>query len=302
MGKKARLKKQRRDGAVADAPSAAQLVDRFLRSINAPATIADRGAFWDWLDARHGPESAYLSDVLDGLVADSKWGARCATLGLSIDHQFAFSGRLYRPLLRALAQRLSGAEYGSVLDLGCENALVGCFVASLQPDARLVGMDAEARGLRAAAQLAEQLSLTAEFHKADLTSPQWPVSGPFDVVLSMRALVGNALGQRGFSAEDEALNAVLRRIRELVAAGGRFIAFERLQDAEQSHRFATAAARQGFAFDAEEAAVLVVEEIPGSVERIPLWVFTAVEGGSAPDVAVLEDLHARAARAAGATL
>ena len=122
MGKKSRLKKERQGGAAPDAPSATQQVDRFLRAINAPGTVVDPAEFWDWLDSRNGADSAHLSDVLDGMVEDTKWGARSATLRLSIDHQFGFSGRLYRPLLRALAQRLKTVDYGSVLDVGCENA------------------------------------------------------------------------------------------------------------------------------------------------------------------------------------
>jgi SAM-dependent methyltransferase len=276
------------------------LVDRYLRAINAPGTIVDRAEFWDWLDTRNGAESAYLSDVLDGLVDDSKWGARCATLRLGIDHQFGFSGRLYRPLLRALAQRLGDTEYGSVLDLGCENGLVGCFAASLRSGARLVGIDVEARALQAGSELAAELALDATFIETDITTPGWPVEGRFDVVLSMRALVGNALGQRDFAADDRTLNEILRRIRGLLPDGGRYIAFERLLSAEVSHCFATAAAQQGLALDEKQSTVLVVEEIPETVERIPLLVFHPVEGAAPPSMALLDDLHARAARAAGA--
>jgi SAM-dependent methyltransferase len=300
MGKKARLKKERRDGAAPDRPSATQLVDRYLRAINAPATIVDRAEFWDWLDARNGAESAYLSDVLDGVVEDSKWGARCATLRLGIDHQFGFSGRLYRPLLRALAQRLRDTEYGSVLDAGCENGLVGCFAASVRPGIRLAGIDLEGRALHSGAELAAELALDARFIEADITAPEWPVDGPFDIVLSMRALVGNALRQPDFTAKDQTLNEILGRIRELLADDGRYIAFERLSSAEASHCFATAAAKQGLTLDDEQSTVVVVEEIPETVERIPLLVFRPAEDATPPRMALLDDLHVRAARAAGA--
>lgn len=300
MGKKARLKKERRAGAAPDRPSTQRMVDRYLRAINAPGTIVDRAEFWDWLDARNGAESAYLSDVLDGVVADSKWGARCATLRLGIDHQFGFSGRLYRPLLRALAERLRETEYESVLDVGCENGLVGCFAASVRPGIRLVGIDVEARALQSGTELAAELALPANFIEADITAPGLPVDGPFDVVLSMRALVGNALGQRDFMAEDQTLTGILGTIRELLADDGRYIAFERLPSAEVSHRFAAAAAKQGFALDGEQSAVLIVEEIPETVERIPLLVFRPLEGAVPPSMTLLSELHNRAARAAGA--
>lgn len=301
MGKKSRLKKERHAGATPEEPSATQQVDRFLRAIKAPGTVADPAEFWDWLDSRNGAESAHLSDVLDGLVDDTKWGARSATLQLSVDHQFGFSGRLYRPLLRALAQRLATIEYGSVLDVGCENGLVGCFAASLRPEARLVGLDIEARALNSASELAGQLRLDASFAEADITTPQWNVDGEFDVVLSMRALVGNALGQRELVKDDQQLSEILGRIRERLTADGRYFAFERLANAGLSHLLATIAAGQGLALDEDLSAVLVVEEIPGTVERIPLLVFRPDASAAAPSLAHLEQLHERAARAAGAS-
>ena len=299
MGKKARLKQQRRDGAPPDVLSSTQLVDRYLRAIRAPATIDDRGEFWDWLDAHHGADSAYLSDVLDGVVEDSKWGARCATLRLSLDHQFGFSGRLYRPLLRALATRLADEEYRSVLDIGCENALVGCFVATLQPKPLLAGFDIERRSVLAATQLATDLSLEANFSEGDVTDPIWPVAGPFDVVLTMRALAGNALGQRPLDADDAQLDEVLRRIRNGLSPRGVYIAFERLQDADQSQAYVEAAARHGLALDAEKTTVLVTEEIPGKPERIPLLFFT-VRDAEPPPATFMREQHDRAADRAAA--
>ena len=294
MGKKARLKQQRRDGAPPEAQSPAQLVDRYLRAIRAPATIDDRGEFWDWLDARHDADSAYLSDVLDGVVDDSKWGARCATLRLSIDHQFGFSGRLYRPLLRALAQRLADEEFGSVLDVGCENALIGCFVAALRPEVVLAGFDIERRAVLAATQLAADLSLPADFSEGNVFDSQWPTAGPFDVVLTMRALAGNALGESPLVGDHAQLDEVLRRLRSSLPAGGIYIAFERLQDAHQSQVYVEAAARHGLALDTDRTTVLVTEEIPGKVERIPLLFFSAWADAQPPPPTVMRELHERA--------
>ncbi len=245
MGKKARLKKERRDGGAPVTPTAMQSVDRYLRAIGAPGTVADPAEFWDWLDARNGAESAYLTDFLDGVAEDSRWGARCASPRLSIDHQFEFSGRLYRPLLRALAQRLVDCEYGSVLDVGCGNGLVGCFAAGLRPGVRFVGVDVEPRALAVGEELAARLSLDTEFIEPDIATTSWPVEGPFDVVLSMRAMAGNALRLREFTADHRVLNEILGQVRGLMSEGGCFIALERLGDDEKSLAFAGAAAKQG---------------------------------------------------------
>ena len=300
VGKKARLKQQRREGAPSAAQSPAQLADRYLRAIRAPATIDDRGEFWDWLDARHGADSAYLSDVLDGVVKDSKWGARCTTLRLSVDHQFGFSGRLYRPLLRALAQRLAHEEYRSVLDIGCENALVGCFVATLQQEAAAAGFDIEPRAVRAATQLAGDLSLQADFSDGDILAPTWPVNGRFDVVLTMRALAGNALTERRFDADDAQLADVMSRIRSVLAPRGVYVAFERLRDADQSLAYVEAAWRHGLALDTEGTTVLATEEIPGKVERIPLLFFSTRADAQPPAAMFMRELHDRAAGRASA--
>lgn len=295
MGKKARLKRERQEGRAPQSRSATQLTDGFCRAIGAPGTIADPATFWDWLDDRHGADSAYVSDVLDRVVTDSKWGARCATLRLSIDFQFGFSGRLYRPLLRALATRLSDRGYRSVADLGCENGLVSCFTAWLQPDCCVYGFDIERRSVEVARELAGQLGVQGQFFEGDITAREWPVTGPFDVVLAMRSLVGNALD---VATADEDLTSVLARVSDVLNPGGTFIAFERLQDAEQSHAFAAAAAQEGLVLDAEDSAVLVVEEVPGSTERIPLLLFSKVETAMSPNVAVVRELHHRGARRA----
>jgi SAM-dependent methyltransferase len=203
-------------------------------------------------------------------------------------------------LLRALAHRLRDVDYGSVLDIGCENAGVGCFATTLKPHARLVGLDIEDRALQAGAELATALALDAEFTNLDITSPDWQIGGPFDVVLSMRSIAGNALGERDFTVRDETLGEVFRQIRSVISQNGVYIAFERLRNAERSYCFASAASRHGLSLDSAQSAVLIVQEIPGTVERIPLLVFRPVEHAEAPRRELLDELHLRAAHRAAA--
>lgn len=117
----------------------------------------------------------------------------------------AFSGLLSTEYLRMVYEYLEdhSEQLGeTILDIGCDNGLITCFIAQLCPDAIVTGIDINENAITVSKQLAEELSLTnVTFEVADLET----FNGNFDTVVSSRTAaeysmrfernVGNAFGE-----------------------------------------------------------------------------------------------------------
>ena len=97
---------------------------------------------------------------------------------------------LYRtvgPLIASLLI-LEGPSKGTVLDFGCGVGILTTFYAKTFPNLTVVGVDRSAASIAAAQERARALGL-ANIRFESLDIEQMPLPGPFDLVLSVHALV-----------------------------------------------------------------------------------------------------------------
>lgn len=133
--------------------------------------------YWEQLDLHN---TGLILDILDQAMQDRHEGkmsdedfynTKNKTLRLSLDVA-NYSYDLYKNYLNWFINYKKEAPK-RILDLGCDNGLVTCFIAKLFPDSEVIGIDKLEKGLACAKELAQKLELTnVTFLKMDISDIQ----------------------------------------------------------------------------------------------------------------------------------
>ena len=183
------------------------------------------------LEARHGPPGARFAEVAFGFGTDRAevFEAKNASLRLSVEISLMWNRAVYLRELSALGDLIADLRPGRILDLGCEQGIVTCFIASSLPEAEVIGVDrspaavARARELAAATGTGHVRFEAGDFLSEPLGGADGSptagsgggpsgVSGPADLVVCSRSMIGEALpgvGENGWS-RDSAASAAAR--------------------------------------------------------------------------------------------
>ncbi len=165
------------------------------------------------------------------------------------------------PLIAALLAA-EGQAQGTVLDFGCGVGVLTTFYAKVFPNLMVVGLDRSGASVKAAQERAQALGLTnIRFESLDIE--RTPVPGPFDVILSVHALLQaerelglpsrdwttfershEAAAQQAFE-QRTGLGPRLDRLCSLLAEEGRLIAFEKTRELARRIPFQRALAAHG---------------------------------------------------------
>ena len=165
------------------------------------------------------------------------------------------------PLIAALLAAESPAQ-GTVLDFGCGVGVLTTFYAKVFPSLMVVGLDRSHASVEAAQERAQVLGLTnIRFESLDIE--QTSVPGPFDVILSVHALL-QAERELGLPSRDWAtferpretglqqafeqrtgLGPRLDRLCAALTPEGRLIAFEKTRELARRVPFQRALAARG---------------------------------------------------------
>ena len=110
-------------------------------------------------------------------------------LQLSIDFS-AYSANLYKSYFGWLITN-DDLNPKNILDIGCDNGIVTCFYALLYPNAKVVGVDKEKKGIECGIELAKKLNLTnVEFKIMDGKKVDKIFDkNQFDLIVSVRSLL-----------------------------------------------------------------------------------------------------------------
>lgn len=165
------------------------------------------------------------------------------------------------PLIAALLSA-EGPAQGTVLDFGCGVGVLTTFYAKVFPSLMVVGLDRSGASVKAAQERAQALGLTnVRFESLDIERA--PVPGPFDVILSVHALL-QAEGEPGLPSRDwttferpletgpqeafeqrTGLGPRLDRLCAILAQEGLLVAFEKTRELARRIPFQRALAARG---------------------------------------------------------
>lgn len=225
-------------------PTVLDEVDRYLA--RAGVSFGDeKQTFWTTLSQRFGARRAVRLRALtearwDGNPDPRIYTAKNASLDLSLFVTEYFLGATHRALLEKLV-RLGTPSPRRIVDLGCDNGLVTCFLAYLYPGAHVVGLDICAAGLHCGRALAVRLGQTnVEFRRADLAGllPRSFSAGTDLVVASLVYREVAAFPDDG-ETNEQRLRATtaraasyLRAVRDRLSADASFVSLERFGTAD----------------------------------------------------------------------
>ncbi len=152
--------------------------------------------FAAWLTERHGEVAeAFLQSIAAAEHEEAQgqrksarkdtYDLKNATYELSLDFSRGRWGDYYRSLTGALESLLSGTPE-RILDLGCDNGIIACYLAVRYPNAEVVGIDVSEAAVEVAREHAERLGISnASFRVGDASNGEAVLDGPpFDLVTS----------------------------------------------------------------------------------------------------------------------
>lgn len=147
-----------------------------------------------------------------------------------------FDNDIYRKACNWISKNIN--HFGrTILDIGCDNGIMSCFIAQLLPNSRIIGIDRCPSGIEIAKKLAQRLGLTnVEFLVSDILylAPNYK----FDTVFSMRNMHEN-IDHKDFPEFETLDNQCLFYVQKLESyikaicshldIDGEFVSIERIE-------------------------------------------------------------------------
>jgi SAM-dependent methyltransferase len=231
-------------------------------------------AFHAAIRSEHGKAGAQFSDLVEsGEMGSQLWSAKNATLELSLDVNWLFSGDLYERQLRLLAKWCERGGVSRILDVGCDAGMISCFLALILPTAEVVGVDRCAHTIENAATLARRCGASnARFEAVDIDELEGAIAGGnFDLIVASRVLIRPGRDRSGevwtlSEAEEAPPDDLVFRAGALnrsQIAGGCLWALERLRTHLDIARFIGALKQGGYTPAAQKCSMLETTEVTG---------------------------------------
>lgn len=169
-----------------------QLVINYMNKLGLKAFKSKR-QYWTHLEGRHEKEvlqqlDEAMKERIEGKSSDEEiYNLKNSSLKLSLDFS-NISADLYKKYFDWFANR-KGNSPKKILDVGCDNGIVTCFLAVLYPEAEVFGVDIQSKAIECATELALQLELpNVSFLKADIKDiNNYFDENSFDLIVSLRS-------------------------------------------------------------------------------------------------------------------
>lgn len=140
------------------------------------------------------------------------------------------------------------------LELGCDNGIFLCCLASLNPQAKFIGVDCREAGIRLARQRAEELGLKNVEFVCDTAEHYLETAGKnrFGLILSLFVWSEVVADFMGNVQDANKLRQTLRMLSGALAQGGKLITFDRLANDQARFAFANLVSQCGLIFSSKE--------------------------------------------------
>ena len=217
----------------------------------------------------------------DGNPGTGLYELKNKSLPLSLDFS-TWSADLYRRFFDwLLAANITMPT--RVLDIGCDNGIVTCFLAKYYPDSEFLGIDLSENSIQVARELAIKLGLkNVTFQRMNAFEVHNAYSNYFDMVISVRSLheiLGGFTALRSWSIQDLENNKIVKeqigelaKILNALVTGGQLVAFERLLSDVDVASFIKMLNLSGLRLNESISSMIPFHEV-GDQETMPVLVF-----------------------------
>lgn len=251
--------------------------------------------FWSAIDAEYGLTRAReLESVYKRLEAGDE-ESFYAKIFQSLELSIAFASLrqdLYRKFIAWLDGFITG-EPGVIVDIGCGNGVLACYLASRYPRARVIGVDLASEAVSCSMKLAEKLGIeNARFVESSARETAGILAGErADLIMSVAVLGPEPAPADPAETPLEALfekrkidsgSAIIAALSPLLAEGGSLVSFDKVKDPRAQLNWIMDIANAGLNIDFGHCAWLAYEDIEAEKITLPLIVAQKGEGGPNP--------------------
>lgn len=274
------------------------IIDSYFRDIGVTKRIKPE-IFWKTLKKRFGEQSVALLDCINSRAA----GFRADPYPLknvSIDFANAVASQFDRNKLQSVAQwliqNIKGIDGCDILEIGCDNGILLCFLARSFPEVKFVGIDSNEQAILLATQRAKFLNLNnVIFKKASIADLSFvDFDKKFDLVLAVAVFheifndggigsaedsVSNHGPQYSIEEEDYSLDIInsditsLANIGKLMNCEGIFISVDRWSTALKLLKWVRMCERADLYANLQHSSIIVYDDGDVTPEQLPLTIF-----------------------------
>ncbi len=224
--------------------------------------------FWRELDSKYPPQKVKELERAYAKLEDNDEAGFYATIFSNYELALTFSGlriSLYQAVIDWILVCLSESNPQKILDAGCGNGILTCFLAKRFPDATIIGIDISAEGIEQARKLALSLALTnIKFEVGDIKDFLFDATDSFDLILSVAAL----------EVTSPFLIKQLHNLCKHLSEDGLMLNFEKLSNPQIQKYFVQALGESGLCADLEKSKWLSYENADGDEIHLPAFAST----------------------------
>ncbi|MCA9801799.1 MAG: class I SAM-dependent methyltransferase [Cyanobacteria bacterium HKST-UBA02] len=241
--------------------------------------------FWSAIDAEYGLTRAReLESVYKRLEAGDE-ESFYAKIFQSLELSIAFTSLrqdLYRNYLAWLDSFIT-SEPRLIVDIGCGNGVLSCYLASRYPGAQIIGLDISSEAVSCSIKLAEKLGIeNARFLESSAEETAGSLAGEkADLIMSVAVL-----GPEPASADPEEIplkslfekrskdsgSRTIAGLSELLADGGNLVSFDKVKDPRAQLNWIMDIVNTGLEVDFGSCAWLTYEDIEAESITLPVLV------------------------------
>lgn len=232
----------------------------------------------------------------DGTSKADPYDLKNASLDLSLYVAEQYSSGVWRAFARWLVQEKLPVPQ-RVLDLGCENGVISCLLASVWPEAQVVAVDRSGPAILAARKLATRLGLkNVTFEEAGARHFLTQNQNTFSIIVATLAtheVLKDPGGREPFqwneayvaledirlSQKDEYAISVLRQIRSSLTPNGLFISLDRSPTSATTWWYVQCLEEADLRVSLRYSYKIEAQSAYGIVEKFPLTMTTRADEG-----------------------
>lgn len=270
----------------------------FLKEIDLKGYDSLHG-FWRELDSRYPRAEVKLLEHAYARLEEGDEESFYHAIYQNYDTAFSFAGlriSLYQSVSDWVIKSLDDYVPRTILDAGCGNGILTCFLARLYPDAKILGVDINESAVKHAQTLAEKLKLeNVQFKVGDTAKDEFRTdtkTGSFDLILSVASMGPDQEFDFSISADDSSLAAwfsdrglkysspQLANLASQLSQNGWLLTSEKLVNAKSQLSWMAALKNASIFPDIEKSEWLSYECIEGDIVSLPAIACRGVKSAS----------------------